>query len=207
VIMKGKHPGFLLVISGPSGAGKGTIISGLLERFEDMSLVTSWTTREPRPDEIDGIHYHFVTKESFQEKVQAKGFLEWAMVYYHFYGTPTDEVNSLINKGKIAVLEIDVQGARSVRSNPMVDEVSLFIAPPNKNILAQRLKDRGSEDAESLETRLREASREIEEARYFDYIIINDDLETAINNADSAIRGEFHRSRWNYQKILEGYRQ
>ena len=205
--MKGKYPGFLLVISGPSGAGKGTIITGLLERFDDMSLVTSWTTRESREGEIDGVHYHFVTKEAFQEKVQAKGFLEWASVYYNFYGTPIEEVRDLINKGKIAVLEIDVQGARSVRSNPMVDEVSLFIAPPDKDTLAQRLIGRGTEDKESLETRLREASREIQEARFFDYIIVNDDLETAINDAEAAIRGEFHRSRWIYQKLAGGYQQ
>ena len=197
--------GFLLVVSGPSGAGKGTIISGLLERFAEMSLVTSWTTREPRQDEKNGVHYTFVNKEQFQEKVQAKGFLEWAIVYDNCYGTPIEEVNALINRGKIAVLEIDVQGARSVRSNPMVDEVSVFIVPPNRETLAQRLRKRGTEDEKSLEIRLHEASREIQEAKYFDYIIINDNLEVAIKDAQDAIRGEFHKSRWVYNKLLEGY--
>jgi guanylate kinase len=205
LIMNGKYPGFLLVISGPSGAGKGTILEGLLERFDEMSLVTSWTTREPRENEIDGVHYHFVTKEVFQEKVQAKGFLEWASVYYNFYGTPVDEVRNLINRGKIAVLEIDVQGARSVRSNPMVDEVSLFIAPPDKKTLSKRLKARGTENDQNLSIRLQEAAREIQEARFFDYIIINDDLEMTINDSEAAIRGEFHRSRWNFQRLSGGY--
>lgn len=203
--MTSSQTGFLLVISGPSGAGKGTIINGLLKEFPEMSLVVSWTTREPRPDEKDGVHYVFVSKEKFQEKVQAKGFLEWAIVYEHCYGTPIEEVNALINKGKIAVLEIDVQGARSVRSNPLVDEVSIFIAPPNREILAQRLRHRNTENENSLKIRLNEASREIKEAKYFDYIIINDDLDTAIQDAREAIMGEFHRSRRIYEKLLEGY--
>jgi guanylate kinase len=203
-----KNPhGFLLVISGPSGAGKGTIISGLLDRFNEMSLVTSWTTREPRYDEKNGVQYVFVTKEQFQEKVQAKGFLEWAMVYDNYYGTPIEDVNALVNKGKIAVLEIDVQGARSVRSNPMVDEVSIFIAPPDKGTLANRLRKRSTEDEKSLEIRLMEASKEVQEAKYFDYIIVNNLIEMAIKDAEAAIKGEFHRSRWAYNRLMRGYAQ
>ena len=98
-----KYPGFLLVISGPSGAGKGSVIIGLLKRFEDMSVVTSWTTRSSRDGEEDGVEYRFVTKEDFQQKVQEKGFLEWAIVYDQFYGTPVEDVKELIEQGKIAV--------------------------------------------------------------------------------------------------------
>jgi guanylate kinase len=202
-----KYPGFLLVISGPSGAGKGSVIIGLLKRFEDMSLVTSWTTRSPRTGEEDGVEYHFVTKEEFQQKVQEKGFLEWAIVYDQFYGTPVENVNELIKQGKIAVLEIDVQGSRSVRTHPMVDEVSLFIVPPDKKTLEQRLKDRNTENVDQLERRLKEAVREVDEAKYFDYIIINDNLDTAIDDAEMAIRGEYNRSRWVYEKVIQTFRQ
>ncbi|MCD6217082.1 guanylate kinase [bacterium] len=202
-----KYPGFLLVISGPSGAGKGSVIIGLLKRFEDMSVVTSWTTRSPRTGEEDGVEYHFVTKEEFQQKVQEKGFLEWAIVYDQFYGTPVENVKDLIEQGKIAVLEIDVQGSRSVRTHPMVDEVSLFIVPPDKKTLEQRLKDRNTENVDQLERRLKEAVREVDEAKYFDYIIINDNLDTAIDDAEMAIRGEYNRSRWVYEKVIQTFRQ
>ncbi len=202
-----KCPGFLLVISGPSGAGKGSVIIGLLKRFKDMSVVTSWTTRSPRDGEEDGVEYRFVTKEDFQQKVQEKGFLEWAIVYDQFYGTPVEDVKALIDHGKIAVLEIDVQGSRSVRTHPMVDEVSLFIVPPDKKTLEQRLKDRNTENVDQLEKRLKEAVREVDEARFFDYIIINDNLNTAIDDAEMAIRGEYNRSRWVYEKIIQTFRQ
>jgi guanylate kinase len=206
--MTKKHnPGFLLVISGPSGAGKGTIISGLLKRFPEMSVVVSWTTRDPRPGEKNGVDYVFVSKEKFQEKVQAKGFLEWAIVYDQFYGTPIEGIEALVNKGMIAVLEIDVQGARSIRTNPMIDEVSLFIIPPDSNTLISRLKGRGTEEKEEIELRLKQVNREIEEARYFDYIIINDDLQTAVDDAETAIRGEHLRSRWMYSLILDGFKK
>ncbi len=202
-----KYPGFLLVISGPSGAGKGSVIIGLLKRFEDMSVVTSWTTRSSRDGEEDGVEYRFVTKEDFQQKVQEKGFLEWAIVYDQFYGTPVEDVKELIEQGKIAVLEIDVQGSRSVRTHPMVDEVSLFIVPPDKITLEQRLKDRNTENVDQLERRLKEAVREVDEAKYFDYIIINDNLESAIDDAEMAIRGEYNRSRWVYEKVIQTFRQ
>ncbi|MFH1515599.1 MAG: guanylate kinase [bacterium] len=200
-----KHPGFLLIISGPSGAGKGTVLDGLSKRFPEISKVTSWTTRSPRDGENNGEHYRFVTKEIFQEKVQAKGFLEWAIVYDHFYGTPIEDVNSLINKGKIVALEIDVQGARSIRTNPAVKEVSLFIVPPDAETLKKRLTERNTEAGEKLDMRIKEASAEVEEARFFDYIIINDDLETAIDDTEAAIRGEYNRSRWVYEKLIKGF--
>jgi len=200
-----KHPGFLLIISGPSGAGKGTVLDGLSKRFPEISKVTSWTTRSPRDGENNGEHYRFVTKGIFQEKVQAKGFLEWAIVYDHFYGTPIEDVNSLINKGKIVALEIDVQGARSIRTNPAVKEVSLFIVPPDAETLKKRLTERNTEAGEKLDMRIKEASAEVEEARFFDYIIINDDLETAIDDTEAAIRGEYNRSRWVYEKLIKGF--
>lgn len=204
---KKKSPGFLLVVSGPSGAGKGSIVEGLLKRLDEISLVTSWTTRNARPGEKDGVEYHFVSKEEFQEKVQVNGFLEWAIVYDQFYGTPVEDVNALIAEGKIAILEIDVQGARSIRTHLMVDEVSLFIIPPDFTTLEKRLKDRNTENEKQLERRLKETLLEIKEARYFDYIIINDNLDTAIEDAVTAIRGEFNRSRWVYDSIIRSFHQ
>ena len=205
MITEKKHPGFLLVISGPSGAGKGTVLDGLIKRFSDISIVTSWTTRPPRNEENDGEQYRFVSKEAFQEKVQAKGFLEWAIVFDHFYGTPIEDVNSLINSGKIVALEIDVQGARSIRTNPAVKEVSLFIVPPNAETLKKRLIERKTETGDVLDLRIKEASAEVEEARFFDYIIINDDLETAVDDTRAAILGEYSRSRWVYEELIKGF--
>lgn len=202
-----KDKGFLLVVSGPSGAGKGTIIDGLLKRIDNFELIVSWTTRQPRQNEVDDVHYKFVSKETFQEKVQAKGFLEWAIVYDQFYGTPMESIENLISQGKVAVLEIDTQGARSIRTNPAVNEVSLFIVPPDAETLAQRLKDRGTEDEEHLKIRMKESIREVEESRYFDYIVINDEIEKAIEDAEMAIRGEFHRSRWVFDRIIGGFKK
>lgn len=202
-----KEKGFLLVVSGPSGAGKGMIINGLLNRIDNLEFVVSWTTRQPRPNEVDDVHYKFVSKETFQEKVQAKGFLEWAIVYDQFYGTPMDSVENLISQGKIAVLEIDTQGARSIRTNPAINEVSIFVIPPDAETLAKRLTGRGTESEEYLKIRLKESIREVEEARYFDYIVINDEIKKAIEDAEMAVRGEFHRSRWVFDRIISGFKK
>lgn len=171
-------PGRLFVVSGPAGAGKGTILSRALQERPDIRCSVSATTRQPRVNEVDGVHYYFLTDEQFQERVDNDGFLEWANVHGNRYGTPRSEVESKLEEGSL-VLEIDPQGAANVRK-AMPSCVLVFIAPPSIEVLRERLVGRGSESAESLERRLSDAIGELERQAEYDEVIVNDDLETAV---------------------------
>lgn len=170
--------GNILVISGPSGAGKGTLIAAALKVLPNLVLSVSATTRPPRPGEVADVTYHFKTDEEFDELVRNGGLLEWAEVHGHRYGTLTDEVNSALDAGVDLILEIDLQGYLQVKSQ-ISDVFSIFIAPPSFEELRKRLVLRGTEDEDSLSRRLRTARVEMEAQDRYTVTIVNDDLEIA----------------------------
>ena len=152
--------GLLLVISGPSGAGKGTICKALVEKHKELYVSVSATTRQPRVGEIDGVNYHFTTKEQFIERIEQNDFLEYAEVYGNYYGTPKSKVEEMLSKGIDVILEIDIQGALQVKKN-FEEGVFIFIVPPSMEELINRIIGRGSETPETLAVRFQTAYKEI----------------------------------------------
>ncbi len=164
------------MISGPSGAGKGTLVARVREQYPDLGLTVSATTREPREGEVDGLNYYFLSDEEFARRVDAGEFVEWAEVHGHRYGTLVSEVSSKLASGQSLVLEIDVQGAFQVKER-FPEAVLLFIMPPSLSVLKERLIARGSETEDSLSLRLANAEREMALSDRYDDIVVNDDLE------------------------------
>lgn len=178
--------GRLFVVSGPSGVGKGSVVRLLLERDPTLYYSVSVTTRPPRPREEDGRHYRFVSDEQF-DRLRAEGaFLEWAEVFGHRYGTPARPVEEAREEGRDAILEVDVQGARTVRDR-VPDAVLVFLTPPSREELARRLRARGTEDPASLARRLALADRELADAAWFDHVVVNDELGRAAAEVASII--------------------
>ena len=170
--------GKLFVISGPSGAGKGTLREKALDDIQNLVYSISCTTRKPREGEIDGVQYRFISHEKFKEDIEKNLFLEYAHVHADFYGTLKADVIKELNGGKNVLLEIDVQGALQVREK-ISDAILIFIAPPSLEELEKRLRDRHTETEENLKLRLSNAEKELELKDKYDYVIINDDLEKA----------------------------
>lgn len=170
--------GKLLVISGPSGVGKGTIVNRLLSLRPDISLSISCTTRAPREGEVDGKSYFFLTKEQFEQKIDEGGFLEYSRHFENYYGTPRAFVESKLEEGDV-ILEIDVDGGLSVKS-AMPEAVLVMIAPPDKQALYSRLKGRGTEDENTISRRIDRAEYELSKSPLYDFVIINDVLDEAV---------------------------
>ena len=181
--------GVLIVISGPSGAGKGTICKALLEKHDNIYISVSATTRAPRAGEIEGVNYYFLTKEDFEVKVKENGFLEYANVHGNFYGTPKGNVEKMLEDGKDVILEIDIQGALQVKEN-FKEGVFIFILPPSMEELKQRIIKRGSETEESLMTRFKNAYKEINYVSKYNYAVVNDTIELAVEKVESIITAE-----------------
>ena len=181
--------GTLFVVSSPSGGGKGTLIRRVLECVDNLSYSVSYTTRGPRPNEQNGREYFFVDRATFDEMVASGEFLEWACVHGNFYGTSRRQIAEQTGAGIDIVLEVDVQGAASVRQL-LMDSVSVFILPPSFEVLRQRLCARGTDTPESLELRLRNAPAELRQYSSFDYVIINDEIERAVGQLASIIYAE-----------------
>lgn len=181
--------GVLIVISGPSGAGKGTICQELLNKNDNIYLSVSATTRSPREGEVDGVNYYFLTQEDFKSKVENKGFIEYANVHGNYYGTPKLNVEKMLEEGKDVILEIDIQGALQVKEN-FSEGVFIFILPPSMDELKRRIIKRGSETEESLMTRFKNAYKEINYVSKYNYAVVNDTLELAVSKVESIITAE-----------------
>jgi guanylate kinase len=181
--------GKVFVITGPSGVGKGTLIERLLEDIPELELSISATTREPRPGEVDGRDYHFLTAAEFEHRVEGGDFLEHATYSGNRYGTLREEVDSRLAEGRSVVLEIEVQGARQVRA-AMPEAVQIFVAPPDPSALRERLEARGTDSAEAIERRLRTAEIELEAQGEFPHVVVNDDLQQAASELEGLVREE-----------------
>ena len=184
--------GKLLVISGPSGAGKSTVVFKAIEGRADICFSTSVTTRSPRPGEVNGREYFFVDFERFREMVENDELLEHAEYVANRYGTPRAYVEQRLNEGMNVVLDIEVQGARQVRRR-MPEAVLIFIAPPSLEELERRLRGRGTDTEAAIEGRLIRARQEFQEADFYDYLIVNDDVEKAAAKLNAIIEAEHCR--------------
>ena len=184
-----KEKGKLFVISGPSGAGKSTVVFKAIQGREDMCFSTSVTTRKPRPGEVDGREYFFVTPERFQEMVEGDELLEHAQYVSNSYGTPRAFVETKLAAGVNVILDIEVQGARQVHEK-MPDAVMIFVIPPSLEELRRRLEGRGTDTSDAIQGRLKRAREEYAEADFYRYIIVNDDLEQAAKEFESIVTSE-----------------
>ncbi|MBA2379304.1 MAG: guanylate kinase [Blastocatellia bacterium] len=185
--------GNLIIISSPSGGGKGTIIREVIQSIPDLEYSVSYTTRDRRFGEEDGRDYHFIPKADFENRIAGGEFLEYAVVHGNFYGTSLTRTEGLISSGKDVILEIDVQGALQVMKRLPAAAISVFILPPSFDVLKARLTARSTETPEDLELRLRNSFDEVSEFERFDYLVINDELVSACRTVASIIRAERQR--------------
>ncbi len=181
--------GRLIILSAPSGAGKTSLANALVESLPDLVFSVSHTTRPPRPGEQHGVHYYFVTQKDFEEMIAAGRFLEYAQVFGHLYGTSRAVVENLLKQGKDVILDIDWQGARSIKQQ-MPQAISIFVLPPSRTALEERLILRGQDTPEVIEQRMREALAETRHYGEFDYVVVNDEFKAALQDLKAIIRGE-----------------
>ncbi len=180
--------GILVILSGPSGVGKDTIIANWASANPSVTRVIAYTTREPRPGEVNGIDYHFVSMDAFEKMIEMGAFLEYKEVFGNFYATPLTDMESLLAEGKIAVLKIDVQGALTVM-DLRPDAMSVFIMPPSDEELVRRITERGTDEAEAIRRRLRHARAEIELSRHYQHKVVNDSVDKAVMRLQELVYG------------------
>ena len=185
--------GILVVVSGFSGAGKGTVMKRLMEKYNNYALSVSVTTRSPRPGEQDGKEYFFRTREEFEELIQKDALIEYAQYVKNYYGTPRAYVEEQLNAGKDVILEIEIQGALKVREK-RPDTLLLFVTPPDGEELKKRLTGRGTETQDVIEARLSRASEEADFMKQYDYILVNDSLEAAVEDLHHLIQSGHHKT-------------
>jgi guanylate kinase len=179
----------VFIISAPSGSGKSTLVSRLLNEVDHLTFSVSYTTRKLRGSEIDGGAYHFIDRGEFERRLAANEFLEWAQVFGNYYGTHSDALDAAGAQGKDLVLDIDVQGAAQLKER-IPYAVSIFVLPPSREILEQRLRARSQDDEEVIRRRLADAAREIRNYRLYDYVLVNDDLDLAAETLKAIVRAE-----------------
>lgn len=196
--------GLMFVISSPSGAGKGTLSRNILDTDRDMTLSISVTTRDRRPSEINGVHYHFISQQRFLSMRDGGELLEWAEVHGNYYGTPQAPVEEALASGRDVLFDIDWQGAAQLRDKMSTDVVSVFILPPSMAELRSRLTRRAEDAPEVIEKRLVNARREIAEWSNFDYVVVNDDLDAAFADLTAILRAERSR-RSRAAEGIEGF--
>ena len=177
----------LIIITGPSGVGKGTVVKELLDRNKDIWLSISATTRNPRVGEKDGLNYYFISKERFKDMIEKKEFLEWAQFAGNYYGTPLSTVNEKIEKGFIVLLEIEVEGAKQIKEK-FPEALSIFLLPPSKAELEKRIRNRGTEKEEAIDRRLSRADYEIALSDEFDFVLTNHDVYETVKEVFKIIK-------------------
>ena len=175
-----------IVLTGPSGVGKGTLLKALLERHPELYLSVSATTRSPREGEVDGIHYYFYSRDRFEATIEAGGLLEWAEFAGNYYGTPIEPVQIQIDRGKSIILEIELAGARQV-AKIFPTALRIFILPPDLTTLEARIRERATDSPDAILSRLEQAKVEIAAQNEFDYQIVNDDFQTALDELDKLV--------------------
>lgn len=196
--------GQLYIVSAPSGAGKSSLLNALRAQMPDVLISVSHTTRQPRPGEENGVHYHFTDVAAFQTQVAAGNFLEYAQVFDNFYGTSKLSVNAQLAAGNDVILEIDWQGAQQVRARAS-NAVSIFILPPSIAALSERLHGRGQDSAEIIQRRMRDAQNEMSHYAEYDYVVINDNFTTALEELICIFRSErlkLARQQLRHQALL-----
>ena len=181
--------GLIVVLSAPSGTGKSSICRKVLAACPMMEFSVSYTSRLPRPNEINGKDYHFIDRRDFQRRIDQGEFVEWVENYGNFYGTSIEATQNVLNQGKDLLLDIEPRGARAIK-NKFPDAVFVFVLPPSLDELLKRLEKRGHESPESIKTRFSQAERELKEVLWYDYAIFNEDLETAIKQMIAVYRAE-----------------
>lgn len=201
--------GLLFIVSAPSGTGKTTLVERLVQVVPNLHMSRSYTSRQARVGEHDGVDYHFISRERFQGMIQEAAFLEWADVFGNFYGTCAADTEALLACGDDVVLVIDVQGARKVRSRG-IETVNVFVLPPSAAILEQRLRGRSKDSEDQIRDRLGVACREVSEFSHYEYVVINDELEAAADRLRAIVLAERARVRLMRpaaEKIITTFRQ
>ena len=189
-MIKSKNTGQIIVISAPSGAGKGTIIKKLLENnSKDRWLSVSATSRKPRTGEKDGVNYYFITEDEFKNKIKEEYFLEYTNYAGNYYGTPKEYIREKINKGIDVILEIEIEGATNIKKL-IPEALFIFIMPPSLKELVKRLKGRGTETNDKIIKRFNAAYREVNEVTKYNYVVVNDEIDTAVDKIESIIKAE-----------------
>jgi guanylate kinase len=179
----------VFIISAPSGSGKSTLVSRLLNEVAQLTFSVSYTTRRPRGHEINGEAYHFIDRDDFERRLEAGEFLEWADVFGNYYGTHSEALEAARIQGKDLVLDIDVQGAAQLKKR-IPDAVSIFVLPPSREILEQRLRTRSQDDEQVIRRRLADAAREIRNYSLYDYVLVNNDLDLAAETLKAIVKAE-----------------
>lgn len=197
-----RNKGMLLILSGPSGSGKDTVIAELLKLKLDIIQSVSMTTRAPRNEERNGVDYIFVDEKTFESAIKEKQMLEFAKYGVNYYGTPKAPVDKWLSEGRTVILKIDIQGFDSIKKI-YPDALSIFLTPPSMEVLEKRLRERGSEDEEDVSRRLEIARSEMKKSRDYDYLVINDELQDAVDDIETIIRAELLKvSRINLSEVI-----
>ncbi len=196
--------GVILVISGPSGSGKSSVLAKILKKYKNAYFSISSTSREPRVGEEDGVNYHFISKEKFEKGIKKGEFLEWALVHGNYYGTSLKAIQKAYEKNKIVILDIDVQGHRIIKEKMGNLITSVFITTPNDELLIQRLTDRNTDDEQSIKKRIKNAKKEMQSINEYDYLLINDEFETVAKDFDTILKAsQFRVVNTNVEKFTK----
>ncbi|MBW2027592.1 MAG: guanylate kinase [Deltaproteobacteria bacterium] len=195
----------IFVISGPSGVGKSTILNKVMERVAGLGYTVSHTSRPPRNNEVDGKHYHFVSREEFRRMVEQGAFVEWAQVYDDYYGTSIKEVKEKLDRKLDVVMDIDPQGARNIRGH-FKGSLLIYVLPPSLEELERRLKGRATDDKDVIESRLERALKEMESCAWYDFIVFNRELDDSVRKVESIILSERCRSSHQLPRVEEVFK-